>query len=74
MTKLGDFDIWFKVCKCGFDNAKGTKRSSGKCWRCGSKLARDYSDRALKKHEFTPEEFKRQYYGEPKVSSDNQEH
>ena len=48
MTKLGDFDIWFKVCKCGFDNAKGTKRSSGKCWRCGSKLARDYSDRALK--------------------------
>ena len=47
--KLGDFDVWYKECsKCGFDTAKSTEKSLAKCWKCGSKIQRDYSDRALK--------------------------
>lgn len=43
---LGDFDVWYKPCKkCGFDTGKSC---SSKCWKCGSSLQRDYSDRALK--------------------------
>ncbi len=49
MAKLGDFDVWYKVCDhCGYDTAKSTKRSEPRCWRCGRKIYRDYSDRALK--------------------------
>ena len=50
MSKLGDFDRWFKPCiKCGFDAGKVGKHSDNKCWKCGARLSRDYSDRALKK-------------------------
>lgn len=45
MAKLGDFDVWYKVCEnCGYDTAKSEPR----CWKCGRKISRDYSDRALK--------------------------
>ena len=48
--KLGDYDIWYKVCKkCGFDTGRATIRSGNRCWKCGSYLQRDYSERALKK-------------------------
>lgn len=46
--KLGDFDIWWKPCKCGYDPEKGCERDNGRCWKCGSFLSRDYSERALK--------------------------
>lgn len=49
MKKLGDYDRWFKPCKnCGFDNGKKSKSCDNKCWKCGRRLERDYSDRALK--------------------------
>jgi len=48
MHKLGDYDRWFKKCKCGFDPGKVSKKSSDRCWKCGSVLTRDYSERALK--------------------------
>ena len=48
--KLGDYDIWFKPCdKCGYDTAKASKKSKPNCWKCGRRIQRDYSDRALKK-------------------------
>lgn len=48
--KLGDFDVWYKPCKnCGYDTAKSTVKSSNKCWKCGRRIVRDFSDRALKK-------------------------
>ncbi len=51
MAKLGDYDRWFKPCeKCGYDTAKASKRSPDKCWKCGSRISRDYSDRALIKN------------------------
>ena len=47
--KLGDFDRWFKPCeKCGYDSGKAGEKSEARCWKCGSKVFRDYSDRALK--------------------------
>lgn len=50
MAKISDYDRWFKpCCKCGFDSAKVSDRSKTRCWKCGGRLARDYSDRALKK-------------------------
>lgn len=49
--KLGDFDRWFKPCKkCGYDTAKAGKNSNAKCWKCGSAIQRDYTERALKKN------------------------
>ena len=48
MAKLEDFDIWYKPCKCGYDTGKSTARSPNNCWKCGARLQRDYSDRALK--------------------------
>lgn len=46
--KLGDYDRWFEPCKkCGFDPAKVSEKSSNRCWKCGNRLSRDYSDRAL---------------------------
>jgi len=49
IRKLGDFDRWFKPCdKCGFDPGRVGKDSHSRCWRCGNKVYRDYSDRALK--------------------------
>jgi len=47
---IGDFDIWHKPCSsCGFDPAKG---GSGRCWKCGKRLDRDLSERALKVNRF----------------------
>lgn len=47
---LGDYDRWFKPCsKCGYDTAKASEKSEAKCWKCGSRIHRDYSHRALKK-------------------------
>lgn len=49
--KLKDYDRWYKPCtKCGYDTAKSTKTSPCYCWKCGNKVYRDYSDRALKKN------------------------
>jgi len=46
---LEDFNIWYKPCKkCGFNVGKST---SSTCWKCGRKLRRDFSTRALKKTE-----------------------
>lgn len=45
--KLSDFEVWHKPCElCGYDPGKGP---SNRCWRCGARLIRDYSERALKK-------------------------
>jgi hypothetical protein len=49
MAKLGDFDVWYKVCgHCGYDTARSTIASVKHCWKCGRRVSRDYSDRALK--------------------------
>jgi hypothetical protein len=48
MTQLKDFDVWYEKCKCGYDTAKASKNSPASCWKCGSRLKRDYSNRALK--------------------------
>lgn len=48
---LGDYDIWYEKCgHCGYDSCKKAKPDP-KCWKCGRKIHRDYSDRALKKAE-----------------------
>lgn len=48
--KMGDFDRWFNPCeKCGYDAGRVGEKSEAKCWKCGSRLTRDYSERALKK-------------------------
>lgn len=49
--KLGDFDIWYMPCeKCGYDTARSVQPKNGikTCWKCGSYVRRDYSERALK--------------------------
>ena len=49
MTTLGDYDRWTKPCKkCSFANGKLGKESELRCWKCGYRLERDYSDKALK--------------------------
>lgn len=46
---MGEYDLWMKPCeKCGFDSAKISEKSAWKCWKCGGRLTRDFSDRALK--------------------------
>lgn len=51
MDKLGDYDIWFKDCqKCGFKSGRKVDKCDDRCWKCGSPIDRDYSDRALKKN------------------------
>lgn len=48
-SKLGDYDRWFEPCgKCGYDAGRASEKSKPICWRCGNKLYRDYSERALK--------------------------
>jgi len=48
--QLKDFDRWFKPCeKCGYDTAKTTTSSPARCWKCGNRIERDYTERALKK-------------------------
>jgi len=47
MAKLGDYDIWYKPCaNCGFDSARKSKKDN-KCWKCGRRIDRDFSNRAL---------------------------
>ena len=44
--KMSDFDVWHLPCgRCGFDPGKGASNS---CWKCGFRLQRDFTDRALK--------------------------
>lgn len=46
LKTLSDYDIWYKPCEhCGYDPGK-TKKNS--CWKCGRRIHRDYSERALK--------------------------
>ncbi len=50
MAKLGGYNRWFEACaKCGFDGGKACKKCEPKCWKCGGRLSRDYSERALKR-------------------------
>ena len=50
MTKLSDYNRWFKPCKnCGYDTGNAGKYGKAVCWKCGRRLQRDYSERALKK-------------------------
>lgn len=51
VRRLGDYDIWYKPCEnCGYDTGKSTlpKEGNKTCWKCGSFIDRDYTDRALK--------------------------
>lgn len=46
VRRLGDFDVWHKPCEnCGCDPGKTTKNH---CWKCGRRVYRDFTDRALK--------------------------
>jgi len=46
---LGDYNIWYEPCeKCGYDTARSNKLDNPTCWKCGGRISRDYSDRALK--------------------------
>ena len=56
MAKLGDYDRWFKPCKCGHDSGRVSEGSKARCWHCGSQLYRDYSERALKPKLFKQKE------------------
>jgi predicted nucleic acid-binding Zn ribbon protein len=49
--RLGDYDIWYKPCEnCGYDTAKSREfKDTPRCWRCGGRIRRDFSERALKK-------------------------
>lgn len=52
MSKIGDYDIWYKKCEnCGYYTGKSVKPKDGikRCWKCGNRLKRDFSDRARKK-------------------------
>lgn len=47
--KLGHYDRWFRPCgNCGYDSGKKSYKCKPKCWKCGGRLYRDYSERALK--------------------------
>lgn len=49
---LGDYDIWYLPCKnCGYDTAKSVlpKGEAKRCWKCGRRVSRDFTKRALKK-------------------------
>jgi hypothetical protein len=46
---LGDFDVWYLPCeRCGYDAAKSSKADVKYCWKCGNRVYRDFTDRALK--------------------------
>ncbi|MCP4762006.1 MAG: hypothetical protein GY870_09495 [archaeon] len=52
--KLSDYDIWYKKCECGYDPGRKTEKeiknmSIVTCWKCGKRISRDFSERALKK-------------------------
>jgi len=45
MAKLGNYDRWFKPCgNCGHDSGKKSESCKARCWKCGGRLERDYSD------------------------------
>lgn len=47
----GDYDVWYQKCEhCGHDTGKSIipKEGNKTCWKCGSSIKRDYSERALK--------------------------
>jgi len=47
---VGDFDVWYQPCAhCGYDTAKSRVLDDPRCWKCGRRIQRDFSDRALKK-------------------------
>lgn len=48
---IGDYDIWYKPCDhCGYDTGKSASNPPVKyCWKCGRRVRRDFSERALKK-------------------------
>ena len=47
MHVLGDYDKWPEKCKhCGYDAGRSDNNT---CWRCGQRVRRDFSDRALKR-------------------------
>ena len=56
VRRLGDYDIWYQHCgNCGYDTGKSVKPEDGRekrCWKCGSQVYRDYSERALKKNKW----------------------
>jgi len=46
---IGDYDIWYQPCEyCGYDTGKSRKLEDPRCWKCGRRIKRDYSKRALK--------------------------
>lgn len=46
--KLGDYDIWYRQCtKCGYDPGRSSNHRES-CWKCGNRVYRDFSERALK--------------------------
>jgi len=51
---VGDYDVWHQPCsECGTDPGKGTElrpeEDFKRCAKCGNRLRRDFTDRALKK-------------------------
>jgi PHP family Zn ribbon phosphoesterase len=45
------YDYWIKPCgHCGYDEGKSTppKKGNHRCWKCGRRVQRDFSDRALR--------------------------
>lgn len=49
---LDDYDVWYQECEhCGDDTAKSTPPKDGieRCWKCGRRVIRDFSERALKR-------------------------
>ena len=49
--KLKDYDVWYEPCeRCRYDTGKCPKTMDNKrCWQCGNRVKRDFTDRALKK-------------------------
>lgn len=48
---IGDYAVWYQPCRqCGYDEGKSSipKKGNKTCWRCGSYIYRDYTERALK--------------------------
>jgi len=45
------YDYWIRPCEhCGHDEGRSTlpKKGNHRCWKCGRRVQRDFSDRALK--------------------------
>ena len=47
-STLDDYDVWHRPCEhCGYDPGCSPEN---RCWKCGRRAYRDFSDRALKKN------------------------